>query len=205
MSPAPGSFPAPIDPQLEAIALDEAEHIPVRSRRRRRYEAAPMMLNITAMIDVIFLLLTYFLMLASFRPREQSMETEAPKPAESGALTAQTPAQADPFELPSVPIRVTVVSGGDGPEQCAIATDSPALGEIRGVDDLFTKAGAARGPLIAQTQSFVIRPDADARWEHALAVLNALRRAGYDQVTFAHPAGAGGTPGSPNDGAGETR
>lgn len=171
--------------EREAEPLAEA---PAPARRRRRHTPAPIHLNVTAMIDVVFLLMTYFLLLASFRPPEQAIRAEAPKRLESGALAAMTPASPDPFDLPSVPITVTIRSAGEGPEACAVAADSPALASLANLEELFTKAAAAKGPLLPPAQAFVIRPEAGARWEHALAALNALRRAGYDQVTFANPA-----------------
>lgn len=147
-----------------------------------------MFLNVTAMIDVVFLLMTYFILLASFAPIEQSIRTSAPRQLQSNSAAA--PATPDPFEPPSVTISVSVRSLGGGPEQCAVTSDAPSLTPERAqssVEDLFTKARDARGPVLAPTQKFIIRPELGTKWEHALAVLNALRRAGYDQVTFANP------------------
>lgn len=167
------------------LTLGEIDAEPVHARRRRRHEPTTMFLNVTAMIDVVFLLMTYFILLASFAPIEQSIRTSAPRQLQSSSAAA--PRAPDPFDPPSVTISVSVRSLGAGPEQCAVITDAPAITSPTGVENLFTKARDARGPILAPTQKFIIRPELGTKWEHALAVLNALRRAGYDQVTFANP------------------
>jgi biopolymer transport protein ExbD len=159
-----------------------------------------MVLNIVSMIDVIFLLMTYFLLTAKFATREESFEVRVPEALE-GAASATPPA--DPFDLPATAIELLVTSRGDGVDDFAVFCDSPALGEgmakggaITSYDALAARAGAARGGVLGDDQRFIVLPAADARWEHALGVLNAVKRAGYNNVRFAAPARAG-DPGEP--------
>ncbi|MFG0253109.1 MAG: biopolymer transporter ExbD, partial [Phycisphaerales bacterium JB038] len=50
------------------------------SRARRREQRASIGLNLTAMIDVVFLLLLYFLLATSFALNEEAFELELPDP-----------------------------------------------------------------------------------------------------------------------------
>lgn len=169
------------------LLTNTREHAPAPPPRRRRRPQGVrgFEVNITPMIDVVFLLLTYFLLLAQLSPREAAIAARPAAPHSSAAAPGPAP---DPFELPKLPIVLEVRSTGDGPAQCSIRTDDPTLAGSAGFEDLASRASGARGTLWRPEQSFVIRAAADSRWEHALATLNALKRAGYDQVTFAPPA-----------------
>lgn len=174
---------------------DAPTDAPPPRKRMRRPEPAPMVLNIVSMIDVIFLLMTYFLLTAKFATREESFEVRVPEKLEGSAIA---PPAANPFELPTTSIVLLVTSRGDGPDDFAVFCDSPALGDdmakggaITNYDALATRAEAARGRVLGEDQRFIIRPAADARWEHALGALNAVKRAGYNNVRFAAPARAG--------------
>lgn len=180
----------PPDAPEDNASLDA---VPPR-KKRHRAEPAPMVLNIVSMIDVIFLLMTYFLLTAKFATREESFEVRVPEALEGTAVAPP----ADPFELPATTIVLLVTSRGNGVDDFAVFCDSPALGEempkggaITSYDALATRAGAARGGVLGDDQRFIVRPAADARWEHALGVLNAVKRAGYNNVRFAAPARAG--------------
>lgn len=152
-------------------------------RRLRRPDPPSLVLNVTSMIDVIFLLLTYFMLTAQFRTREESFDIKAPERLERSSV-----ATADPFELPVTPVIFTVSSKGDGRDEFSISADSPAFGQsIPSYEVLLQRALAARQNLLPPDQKFIIRPAADARWEHALGVLNSLKRAGFNNVRFANP------------------
>ena len=178
----------PPDPEHGQEGLDaEPPH-----RRLRRPEPHPMVLNIVSMIDVIFLLMTYFLLTAKFTTQEESFEVRTPERLESSAAD---PTPADPFALPATTVVLTVTSRGDGAADFSVFTDNPALaagGPMASYDDIKARVTAARNSVFADDQRFVIRPVADARWEHTLGVLNAIKRAGYNNVRFANPARAGG-------------
>lgn len=175
-----------VDPLLAADGL------PAR-KRRRRPEPAPMVLNIVSMIDVIFLLMTYFLLTAKFTTREESFELSVPERIESASTSAPP---ADPFALPQTPVVITVSSRAESGMGgvLRISSDQPALRIGAQTDDRATydaladRAAAARGQVLPPDQRFIIRPEAGTRWEHALGVLNALKRAEFHNVRFASPA-----------------
>lgn len=154
-------------------------------RRLRRPQPAPLVLNIVSMIDVIFLLMTYFLLTAKFTTREESFEVQVPAPLESASAPPE-----DPFDLPVLPVVLRVSSGVRG-GGLSVVTDAPGLagtGPMTSYDELTARAAASLGTLIPADQRFIIRPEARARWEHALGVLNALKRAGFNNARFANPA-----------------
>lgn len=139
-------------------------------------------LNFTPMIDVVFLLLIYFILSSDFRPREESFQLDAPQNLEGASIRTL-----DPFELPKRPVRILVRSHGDEPSEFSLSSDEPAIGPILGADDLFRRLRDARGHTIAGDQVFSVRAAPDARWEHTLATFNALRRAGFRNVRFSNP------------------
>lgn len=144
-------------------------------RKRARRSALPMMgLNVAPMIDVVFLLLMYFMLITEFRPPEGAMPLNIARPGASHA--------ADPFALPEAPITISVESLGDGRAQARWSADSPLLGSGTGFDSLTAAARAHLGGALAPSQRFDIRPGEGCRWEHAVATVNALRLARYEQV-----------------------
>jgi len=148
------------------------------TRRRPRGRAAStglIALRLTPMIDVVFLLLAYFLLAAEFREPEGAVAASAaPKPA--GAASA--------FELPERPVRLTVRSTGPAPADYALATDAPELAHAQDAPALRRAAAAANGPVFEPDQPFIIRCSPDTLWEHALAVAGAIDAAGYTAVRF---------------------
>lgn len=135
------------------------------------------------MIDVVFLLLIYFLLITEFSPREEAFDVAV---AEKRAAQ-----EADPFELPTRPVRVRVRSFGDGAGEYAITTDSPVVGDAASYEALYESVASRRGGVFPEDQRFVIDASSATRWEHVMGVFNALRRAEYDTVRFSPPTGRG--------------
>lgn len=200
-SAATGVFDLRCIPCDETPSPDATGVVGPRRRKPRRPEPGPLVLNIVSMIDVIFLLMTYFLLTAQFTTREESFEVRVPERLEGASV--DTP-PADPFALPVTPVVLTVTSRGNGAEDFVIFTDAASLGATGGGEGgaaqgavfrsygaLTAAAESARGRVLGDDQRFIIRPAADAKWEHALGALNALKRAGFNNVRFANPARAG--------------
>jgi biopolymer transport protein ExbD len=160
-----------------------------RSRRARRGRGkASIGLNLTAMIDVVFLLLLYFLLATSFALNEEAFELDLPDPI------AGEPA--DPFQVPDPPVSITVTSFGDGRGDYRLASDHPALANMVNYDDLFTRVRAGRfdqgGYLFAPEQTFVLISRPRTRWEHTVGAFNALVRADFERVRLATVREGGG-------------
>jgi len=137
-----------------------------------------MSLNMTPMIDVVFLLLVYFILGASFAQREQSLSALAPPPKRAAA-------QIDPFALPSRPVILRVRSLGESKDAYALASDNPAFTQVTSAMQFDQALGALSGS--APDTQFTIVPENGARWEHTLRVLAALRRHGFAHVGFGNP------------------
>lgn len=174
---------APMPGEEESLAQRAAQRSIRRGETHR--PALPLLsLNMTPMIDCVFLLLTYFILTLDFRPPEDALSADAPAAA-SGPASA--PPTQDAFALPERPVLIVVRSQGDAPDAYTLSADEPALGSLSSAADLESSARAARGVSLPLTQAFTVRPAPDARWEHALAAFNALQRAGFSEITLAKP------------------
>lgn len=166
---------APVEPELEGSPYAEHER-----RRRWRARAAAsrggLRLNLAALIDVVFLLLVYFMLIAEFERPEEAIDAAAP--AGVGGPSA--------FELPAVPIELRVATGPGGLDDPILTTPDSALGAAlaeQGAAGRFAALERAAASLrLSPEQRWTVRPDGEARWEHAVAAVNALAAAGYKQV-----------------------
>ncbi len=164
--------PAPSKPVLIGVPIPRRKAM--RGRRGITLAMAPM-------IDIVFLLLTYFLLVGEFLPPEGLFELDLPKPLEQ-----EQPV--DALALPQPPVRILVRSQGDGPDDYTLSMTGPLPRDVASFDQLYRALDASRGRLLASDQAFVIAPAADTRWEHTLGVFNAVLRAEFERVRFAPPA-----------------
>lgn len=165
--------------QFEALAAH-------RSRRsRRREKTGSLGLNLTAMIDVVFLLLLYFLLATSFALNEEAFELGLPDP-----LSAQA---TDPFQVPDPPVTIVIASVGDGKTDYRLTSDHPALTGLATFTELSARLRTGRfdqgGYLFAPQQTFILRSRGDTRWEHTVGAFNAVLRADFDSIRLAQAEG----------------
>ena len=80
--------------------------------RRRVREAPAIGLNLTSMIDVVFLLLIYFMVATDFKQAEEVYRLDLPERIEGMSI--------DPFQLDDEPLRIMVRSTGPGDEDYRI-------------------------------------------------------------------------------------
>jgi biopolymer transport protein ExbD len=157
------------------------EHESITSGRRAlRRGPARLTVTFTPLIDIVFLLLLYFMLVAQFKTKEEMFQLDLPREGENETIV-------DPFALPSEPIRLRVSSTGDGAAELVIQSDDPVIGSPATVNALAAAAEQARGAMIGADQLFLVQPDEGARWEHALAVVNAIKRAGLQRVHLLEP------------------
>ncbi|MEM6458994.1 MAG: biopolymer transporter ExbD [Planctomycetota bacterium] len=163
-------------------------HRSARERRRRqRGPAAVGELNLTSMIDVIFQLLIYFVVTASFMIDE-------------GVLTAMLPqgpgSPAPPDELPQQTIVIELTSSRDDPAVVGIAWDprqtTADFAQLAAQLDLerHDPEKGRFGGTYAPDNPIEIQPDGEVRWQHVVDAFNAAIAAEYTNVRFA-PAAAG--------------
>ncbi|MEE9405021.1 MAG: biopolymer transporter ExbD [Algisphaera sp.] len=156
-------------------------HQSARARRRKGRGAADVgALNLTSMIDVIFQLLIYFVVTASFMVNE-------------GVLAAKLPqgsaAMENDDELPPEIITLRLTSGDD-PSLVAIERGAFVFASFSELEaDLDRQRydpeiGQIDG-LYPADSPVVIEADGQVRWQHLVAAFNAAVGAKYSNVRFA--------------------
>jgi biopolymer transport protein ExbD len=148
---------------------------PFPQRRRGR---TSMQLLIVPMIDVVFLLLVFFLLTASFRPREGFLPTKLP----------QLSATAEPSELEPLPIQVFTLENGDCQVQIGaqdpirISADSVAAGfsEVKNaIHNMFLQQGR-------NTENPIkLIPTPQTKWDHVVKTYHCLWELNLTNVIFA--------------------
>jgi biopolymer transport protein ExbD len=116
-------------------------------------------LNLTSMIDVLFLLIIFFMVATKFDEMDRNIQVSVPKVAQAGE---------DP--PPHLPLIVNVTSAGH------FDLDGKPLTEA----ELTTRLAAARTPLTNPT--VVIHGDAKCAFQHVAAALGACRQAGISEL-----------------------
>jgi hypothetical protein len=148
---------------------------------RRRDRSAPSIgLNLTSMIDVVFLLLVYFLVATDFKQSEEIYRLDLPERREGVAL--------DPFELDDEPLRILVRASGVAGDDYRLRIEG-ARGEVGDFESLYEFLAGRRidgmgGGLFAEDHPVLVVPSPDTSWAFAVGAFNAAVRAGYINITF---------------------
>jgi biopolymer transport protein ExbD len=116
-------------------------------------------LNLTSMIDVLFLLIIFFMVATKFDEMERNIEVAVPEVAQAGESTP-----------PRQPLVVTVLAEGR-----AELDGTPVTFE-----ELTTRLAAARTPLTEPT--VIIRGDAQCAFQHIASALAACQQAGISDL-----------------------
>ncbi len=165
---------------MSAQATEQRQTVPHTRRVRLRAEgtASAMQLNLTAMIDVIFLLLIYFVITANFT-------------ADEGVLTALLPRGpgpvADASRPPEQPLRITLQSFDVA--SCLILVAGERMESFTGLAELLSglqydpDRGRVSG-VYPPDNPVIIEPDGFVRWQHVVNAFNAAVRARYTNVRF---------------------
>ena len=103
-------------PESDEQARDPFEELIVHGRRRR--PRARLTLNLTAMIDVVFLLLIYFMVATEFKAGEEIYRLDLPERQPSNR-------QVDPFDLDDEPLRIRVATTGIGSAAYRVRVEGP--------------------------------------------------------------------------------
>jgi len=178
---------APVPDRRPIIgAFDEQVMAHTRTRTHRRPRGpAKLSLSMTSMIDVVFLLLIYFLVATDFRLGEEVYRLDLPDRTGAGSP--------DPFELDNEPLRISVMSTGLSASMYRLTIEGP-YPQPESFEKLFefldqTMVGRVEsGALFEADHPIIIQPSRSTRWEHAIEAFNAAARARYTNVTFAKPA-----------------
>ncbi len=148
-----------------------------RSRAARGFK---LQLAMTPMIDVVFLLLVFFVCTVRFERNEQVYRLDLP----SRGTTA------DPLALQDAPLQI-VVGIRDG-DRCSIELRADGVRQTAENFDTLAKAmeqmrrqsGVANG-LFESSHPILVVPSAGSQWQDAVEGFNAAVRAGYANIGFA--------------------
>lgn len=125
------------------------------------------LVNLTPMIDMVFLLLIFFLIATRFEEEERSLEVQLPQASEAMPLTAR------PKE---------VFINIDAKGQYFVAGKFVAAGELEQI----LEQAAANNP---GRQTVIIRADKRAVWQYVVTAMNLCNKVGIRdyRVTTAEP------------------
>jgi len=161
----------------ETDSVNKPPDIPisVRIRQKRRSSSLAMSLNLTPMIDIVFLLLFFFLTVSRFQAAE-------------GMLPAQLPAQksATAALIPRTPIRIRFLANPNQSDMCKVTIDrfneSPLSISI--LSGALTKIRNDAPGFDRDTPVHLLAGD-DIPWDHVVNAYNAAMAAGYEKIFFA--------------------
>lgn len=164
----------PHAPAPDAQASEEkvVHHVSPRKKRRKSVGGEEMTLQMTSMIDVVFLLLIYFVITANFTIDE-------------GTLLATMPgnsAQDRPEDDLDPPTNIELTSSDDGVTYTIVVKGQ----RIDNATELaaYMKGRVASG-LMKADDVVQIKPQSVVRWQHVVNVFNACVSAELENVGFA--------------------
>jgi biopolymer transport protein ExbD len=148
------------------------------NRQGREVEAASMQLNLTSMIDVIFLLLIYFVVTASFAANEAVLVTNL-----SGG------GNSDPMAPPPMELNIRLTSAGSTGANIKVAgREVPSFSTLADrLIELQHNPEQARSGNYAVDDPVKIRPQGGVRWQHVVNAFNAAVKAEYENVALTAP------------------
>ncbi|MFK7790934.1 MAG: ExbD/TolR family protein [Phycisphaeraceae bacterium] len=162
--------PDPTDPVSPAIVVEPVHP----SRTQRRSHKARVLrkpeLKLTSMIDVVFLLLIFFVVTASFTIDE-------------GTLQANMPGHTTGHYSITPPVQIELTSADDGITYSLSVDGEPMDGASELAEAMTRRVETGR---MASDDIVQIMPQGHVRWQHVLNVYNACVTAELEQVTFAY-------------------
>ena len=133
------------------------------------------------MIDVVFLLLIYFMVATEFKTAEEAFPMDVPMRNHGQTIT-----------LDHEPLVILVESAGTGIEDLRIRLEGPwdPVGTLDALSS-FLRSNKASGfgssGLFAESHPIFIKPTTNTRWEHAIAAYNTVVNARYTNITLDEP------------------
>ena len=163
----------PETPEVEVPDEQIVHHVSNRKKRKKGVGGEDMQLQMTSMIDVVFLLLIYFVITANFTIDE-------------GTLLATMPGNSAPPDQittpPDPPINIELTSADDGVTYAIIVNGQR-------VDNATALAGYMKNRVqsaqMAIDDIVQIKPLGVVRWQHVVNVFNACGSAKLENVGFA--------------------
>ncbi len=139
-----------------------------------------MQLNLTAMIDVVFLLLIYFVLTANFSVGEGVILAKLPQGGGTPKESIKPPDRPLNINLTSASLAGVRISIEGAP---SVNTFSDLIRVLIGLQD-DPERGRTTGAY-RPDNPVIIRPDGRVRWQHVVNAFNAAIAARYSNVSFA--------------------
>lgn len=154
------------------------------SRRAAKRKSPVMQLNLTAMIDVIFLLLVYFVVTANFATGEGVITTNMPlATGDNSGVQIDRP--------PTTPLRVYIHGQADGGYRIRVVgveNQPQTFSELATMlESLKRKTEQAQGRY-ASEDPLIIQPVGNVAWGHVVNAFNAAVKAKFANVQFGEQA-----------------
>lgn len=169
---SPGNGNTPQTPEIEVSEEKVVHHVSTRKKRKKGVGGEQMQLQMTSMIDVVFLLLIYFIVTANFTIDE-------------GTLVATMPGNSSenrPEDDLDPPVNIDLTSADDGVTYAIVVNGQR-------IDDA-TALSAYMQNRVQTAQMAIddivqIKPQGVVRWQHVVNVFNACVSAELENVGFA--------------------
>ena len=144
--------------------------------RRPTYTArrSPVDLQLTPMIDCVFLLMIYFIFSSNFDVPEQSLPSQLSAATGSGAASTDTP---PPPEADFEDVVVRVLWQGSAPTWTVNDTPVPSLVAL--------KQSLAQVARIKRNAPVILHPDPEVPLGNVIEVYDISRLVGFEKVQFA--------------------
>jgi biopolymer transport protein ExbD len=150
-------------------------------RARRQRGGWMMSLNLTPMIDTVFNLLFFFMIVSRFGAIEGLLPGKLPvKNAAAAAIAGPV--------VPRMPIRIRLNPDPAQPEICRYSIDRliDAPGPLRELPARLEKIRTQEAGFGPETEVYLFATD-EVAWDHVVNAYNASLSAGYDRIYFAAP------------------
>ena len=131
-------------------------------------------LNLAPMVDIVFLLLIFFITTTTFKRAEGLLLSQLPRQGKLGTEIA----------LPITPIVVHLTHATDGPLDYALRIDS-FVNAPTTFNELAAFLKEIQGnPGFGKDTPVVIQIQPDIEWDHVVSCWNAAVRAEFEQISF---------------------
>ncbi len=128
------------------------------------------------MIDVVFLLLVYFMVATDFSPAEEVFRLDLP---------AAAAVMVDPLDVQEWPLRVLVAGGTpEGPAQLTVEGPWGSLQSAEELRMFLSGAVMPRGSLFLPDHPVVIMPADHTPWSQVIETFNAAVAGGCTNITL---------------------
>ncbi|MFB3890982.1 MAG: biopolymer transporter ExbD [Phycisphaerae bacterium] len=135
--------------------------------------------NVVPLIDVLFMLLLFFLLSTRFRQEEGDIAGMLPP--------SQPPPITEPIRPPPLELVLNIRPTGGALRNGAVYTFQRSTEGLSGAKELYEGLQRAKGRLGRSEVLLRIRPSEDVRWAFVVEAFNQAKRARFEGIAFDRP------------------